>query len=319
MKIIKLVSIIVIIISVIALGIYAGKQMFRILEEKSQTSAATQETGADRVGQTSPAPQTGIDSTPASSEGIASPEVRSILPSTPSGSSLGATAGVTIAPVAAINVASAGKPVLGNEVAYALAKGVKVRDNPSLESKEMMRVNQGTKGFVLEHKDGWTKIKWDFNKKIGWTRDDLLLIGPQEVLSTMVDNNGMLINEQSVASATAGTIASMTATRIQAATKKAQTIAQTVSSAVAKPAAPADTVKGYVRGGKLPEEGMITADPVAKVRASPDTKAQLIGKVPKGLTVKILAAKQVGKYMWFHISFNGGKKEGWTREDNVQF
>jgi len=74
-----------------------------------------------------------------------------------------------------------------------------------------------------------------------------------------------------------------------------------------------------VAGGKLPEEGTIIADPLAKIRSSPDVKSQLVGKAPKGLTVKILAAQQAGKYMWFRISYNNGKKEGWTREDNLQF
>ncbi|HEY9068779.1 MAG TPA: SH3 domain-containing protein [Candidatus Ozemobacteraceae bacterium] len=301
MKIIKLVSIVIIIVSVVALGAYAGKQMFRMLEEKSQTSVAPADVKTVRTATENPAP-------------AASFTVTSTIPAMPASTAASS-------PVASQQVAAAtpSKPLLGEEVAYALVKGVKVRFEPSLTSKEMMRVNQGTKGFVLEHHDGWTKIKWDFNKKIGWTRDDLLLIGPQEVLSTMVDNNGKLLTDQSVASATASAVASMTAARIQAATKKAQAIAQTVSSAVAKPAKPADTVKGYVTGGKLPEEGTITADPSAKVRAKPDTRAELLGKVPKGVAVKILSAKQVGKYMWFNISYNDGRKEGWTREDNLQF
>ncbi|HOY67156.1 MAG TPA: SH3 domain-containing protein [Candidatus Ozemobacteraceae bacterium] len=300
MKIIKLVSIIVIIASVVALGAYAGKQMFRMLEEKSQ--APVSPTDVKTV-------QAAPEATAPSSAPLATPADRA--------ASAVATAQTPKAPQA--SAASPTKPLLGDEVAYALVKGVKVRFEPSLTSKEMMRVNQGTKGFVIEHQDGWTKIKWDFNKKIGWTRDDLLLIGPQEVLSTMVDNNGKLLSDQTVASATASAVASMTAARIQAATKKAQAIAQTVSSAVAKPAKPADTVKGYVAGGKLPEEGTITADPAAKIRIKPDTRAELLGKVPKGVAVKILSAKQVGKYMWFNISFNNGRKEGWTREDNLQF
>lgn len=321
MKIIKVVSIVVIVISVIALGIYAGKQMFRILEEKSQTPAPSHQPGTDKSPQNISIPNPGIASTLAAAENVASPDIDKTFPTTSSASQLsatGQTTGTAGASASAAGAAIAGKPIIENEVAYVLPKSAKVRDNPSMDAKEMMRVNQGTKGFVLEHKEGWTKIKWDFNKKIGWTRDDLLLIGPQEVLSTIVDNNGKLINENGIASATPSAIASMTTARVQAAKSKAQTIAQTVSSAVAKPAAPADTVKGYVRGAKLPEEGKIITDP-AKVRAGPDTRERLVGKVQKGLTVKILSAKQVGKYMWFNISFNNGKKEGWTREDNIEF
>lgn len=321
MKIIKIISVVVIIASVIALGIFAGKQMFRMLEEKSQAPTASGQPLPGTVAGTAPASPASSEIPTASSAYGSSPEIAVSAPTTitpsaggsiispPSGRSSGETASPAVA----------NKPLLGNDVAYALTNGVKVRESSSTESKELMRVNQGTKGFVLEHKDGWTKIKWDFNKKMGWTRDDLLLMGPQEVLSTMVDHNGKLISEQNVASVTASAVASMTAARIQAAAKKAQAIAMTVSTAVAKPAAPAETVKGYVAGGKLPEEGMIVADPLAKVRSSPDVKSQLVGKIPKGLPVKILSAQQVGRYMWFRISFNNGRKEGWTREDNIQF
>lgn len=305
-----------IIASVIALGIFAGKQMFRMLEEKSQTPTASApsspDTHASPAGSQTPAPETGL----AATTGGVSPEIASSMPVAAPSSVVSASSPT---PTGSATASVGDKPLLGNEVAYALTNGVKVREAASTDAKELMRVNQGTKGFVLEHKDGWTKIKWDFNKKIGWTRDDLVLMGPQEVLSTMVDHNGKLVSDQSIASMTASTVASMTAARIQAAAKKAQTIAMTVSTAVAKPAAPAETVKGYVAGGKLPEEGTITADPNAKVRSSPDTKAQLVGKIPKGLTVKILSAQQAGKYMWFRISFNNGRKEGWTREDNIQF
>lgn len=316
MKIIKIISVLVIIASVIALGIFAGKQMFRMLEEKSQTPAASAPPSPDTPAVTTPAPTESVAASGDTSQGIA---LSTSSATTPSAGVSPGFPSPAVSSVSSPTAADAGKPLLGNEVAYALTNGVKVRESASTESKEMMRVNQGTKGFVLEHVGGWTKIKWDFNKKIGWTRDDLLLMGPQEVLSTMVDHNGKLINDQSVASVTASAVASMTAARIQAATKKARTIAMTVSTAVAKPAAPAETVKGYVAGGKLPEEGTIIADPLAKVRSSPDAKSQLVGKIPKGLTVKILSAQQAGKYMWFHISFNNGRKEGWTREDNIQF
>jgi len=313
-KIIKIVSVVIIIASVIALGAYAGKQMFKFLEDKSQTTIPAQEV---KTAHAAPVQDKGI----LPSSGFDKEQTDSSFSSSGSATFSGGThsSSAGTSPSGHPGNATPAKPLLGNDVAYALVKGVKVRDNPSLESKEMMRVNQGTKGFVLERKDGWTKIKWDFNKKIGWTRDDLLLIGPQEVLSTMVDNNGKLINDQSIASATVSAIASMTTARIQAAAKKAQAIAQTVSTAVAKPAAPTDTVKGYVKGGKLPEEGTIIPDSGAKVRNRPDTKSDLVGKVPKGIAVKILSAKQIGKYMWFNISYNNGKKEGWTREDNLQF
>ncbi|HNW35626.1 MAG TPA: SH3 domain-containing protein, partial [Candidatus Ozemobacteraceae bacterium] len=218
MKMIKIVSVVIIIASVIALGAYAGKQMFKLLEEKSQTTVPSQEVKTARAtpGQAegiSPSP--GFDKRPTGSSISTSNAASNDMSQSPSPGS--AVTSLSDRP----GSASPARPLLGNEVAYALVRGVKVRDNPSLESKEMMRVNQGTKGFVVEHKDGWTKIKWEFNRKIGWTRDDLLLIGPQEVLSTMVDNHGKLINDVSIASATVSTIASMTTARIQAAAKKA--------------------------------------------------------------------------------------------------
>ena len=168
-----------------------------------------------------------------------------------------------------------------------------------------MRVNKGTRGFVLEKKDGWTKIKWEFNRKIGWTRDDLLIQGPIEIMRSLVDPKG--------------NIASVTTQNIQTAVKKAKTMAQNVSVAVAKPVPPSETVKGFVPGEKLPEEAKISADPFARVRETPDTKSLAVGRLPKGVMVKIKSAKQVGRHYWFQIQYNNGRKEGWTREDNLQF
>ena len=63
----------------------------------------------------------------------------------------------------------------------------------------------------------------------------------------------------------------------------------------------------------------VVADSGAKVRNAPSTKAALLGKVPKGVVVKIKSCRRIGKYQWFEITYHQGRKEGWTREDNLQF
>ena len=167
-----------------------------------------------------------------------------------------------------------------------------------------MKVSKGTKGTVLEKKNGWTKIKWDFNKKIGWTRDDIIVSGPEEVLQS------------------AGTdgkhVASMTSVALQAASRKAAEIAKTVNVAVARPVPASETVKGFF-GGKPPSDATIVASPYARVRSQPTRQASEVGRIPKGIAVKIKSYKQIGKFAWFEITFSNGKKEGWTREDNLRF
>jgi uncharacterized protein YgiM (DUF1202 family) len=192
-------------------------------------------------------------------------------------------------------------------VAFVSGDGTNVRDHPSTEkpSKVLFKVSKGTKGFVQARKSGWTQLKWDFNKKVGWTRDDLLLIGPDEVIRNLMADNQ-------------GNIASISFDKVKTQSKRAAELAQTISVAVAKPAPPSETVKGFI-GDKLPPEGVIVSSPFARVRDKPSRQAAETGRVPKGITVKIKSAKQIDRYYWFEILYNNGKKEGWTREDNLKF
>lgn len=307
MRKIKLFSLLVIVVSVIILGIYMGKQAFKMLEERSlpsnQSASATTGLSSAVIKENPPSgSQQQLLYSANSPAGVNDP---SLPIATHPGS-------LNNAPLAQgigdsnIHSPIASGPVSGGEkwLAYAIGDGVNVREDASIKSKKLFVVSKGTRGTILEEKNDWSKIKWDFNRKIGWTRHDVLVRGPKEVMTNLMDAKG--------------NIASISTSSVQAATKKALAIAQTVSVAVAKPAPPSETVKGYITGGKLPKEATITKD-AAKIRAAPNTKAQLLGQVPKGIVVKIKSCKQIGKYQWFEIIYNNGKKEGWTRDDNLQF
>ncbi len=212
----------------------------------------------------------------------------------------------TIAPESDHDAPTPIVPVASSErlVAYAAQKGVNVRAGPATREKLLFLVNKGTKGFVTAKSGNWSQIKWEFNRKSGWVRNDLLIMGPEEVMRNFVAPDGTMI-------------ASFTPEALKKVTKKAQEIAQNISVGVARPAPPSETVKGF-SGGKLPEEAIVTQDG-AKLRESPSTKAAVVGRLHKGVSVKIKAMKQIGKFQWFDVDYNNGRKSGWTREDNLQF
>ncbi|HNV70922.1 MAG TPA: SH3 domain-containing protein [Candidatus Ozemobacteraceae bacterium] len=197
-------------------------------------------------------------------------------------------------------------PVASGEklVAYAAQKGVNVRAGPATRDKLLFLVGKGTKGIVTAKAGNWSQIKWEFNRKSGWVRNDLLIMGPEEVMRNFVAPDGTMI-------------ASFTPDALKKVTKKAQEIAKNISVGVARPAPPSETVKGFT-GGKLPEEAIVSQDG-AKLRETPSTKAAVVGRLHKGVSVKIKAMKQIGKYQWFDVDYSNGRKIGWTREDNLQF
>ena len=309
MKNVKIFSVIIIILSVVVLGIVAAKQLFNYLEAKA-SSAGRDANKNVASGTMNPS----IPSVSPSVSPSASPEIV-VAPSAPD-SSVRTTSSVFAAPTSAsghdpsAQANASGSMTLDfgkvKWVAFIIGDGTNVRDLPSTEkpSKTLFKLSKGTKGTVIDRKNGWSQIKWDFNRKVGWTRDDLLVSGPDEVVRNLVNDQGQ--------------VSSASADAFQAAAKKAAELARTIKVAVAKPAPPSETVKGFV-GDKLPAEGVITASPFARIRESPSRQAAEVGRVPKGVTVKIKSHKQMGRYAWFEVSFSNGKKDGWTREDNLKF
>ncbi|MBF0542908.1 MAG: SH3 domain-containing protein [Candidatus Riflebacteria bacterium] len=327
MKKIRLILILIIMLSITVLGLFLGKQVFSSLENRGYAASkpttpqptnmvAAPETSVQTDGnpQNAPAPLNSQNVKVSVPANFSAP-ANSNLPKSFSESNPNVSSPITqmAAGTNASSAATIGKPddkpwspASGTKwVAYIATKGVNVRDGPNLESKQIFRLLQGTRGTVQERRSGWTKVKWDFNKKIGWVRDDLLTQGPLEVMLGLMTPNGKIASAP-------------TSEAIQAAAKKAAQMADSISVAVAKPALPSETVKGFT-SGKLPKEAVIVADPFAKVRVSPNPKAEKVGKIAKGMTVSIKNFQQVGPYQWFEIIYSNGKKSGWTREDNLKF
>jgi uncharacterized protein YgiM (DUF1202 family) len=320
-KKIKLVSVLVIIVSVVTVGIFMGKQMFAYLESRAAPPAAPAgaPTNQGLLSTVEAAPAQGTSQVLYTAQGTEPLPLTSVSNASPakSGGPLPATnpdKGLpsSSSPTGPLSAAAASKVPL---VAFANGNGINVRDQPTLDSKVIMKIGNGTRGHVLEQKDGWTKVKWDFNKKIGWTRDDLLIIGPKDTL-TGLPTTSAASGTAAPAPGPGGKMAIGTEAKAGA---KAPAVLQTVSVAMAKPVPPDQTVKGFASLDKLPSEGTICSDAGAKVRDAPSTKAALLGRIPKGVVVKIKSCKKIGKYHWFQISYHQGRKEGWTREDNLQF
>lgn len=334
MKKIKFLSVSVIIVSVIVLGGLAGKQFFSYLE----TRAGGQLPGSDSAQTNDPSginpggkPETSMVLYSSKKEDPANPKGEPVPAAAPA--SIEASAKPIAEVKASANSANAAhsanpvttgvaspavqpsKPAMETVeavdfqkhkwLAYASGNGTNVRQGPSIEKgvKVVMKVGKGTRGRVLERKDGWTRIQWDFNRKMGWTRDDLLIIGPENVLLGLANKDGG--------------VASATPEEIKKLNKKSIEAVKTVSVTIAKPAPPSQTVRGFLGSGEIPEAGTISASPFANVRSEPNRRSALTGKVPKGVAVKIKGLRKVGRYNWFEIVYNNGRKEGWTREDNL--
>ncbi len=327
MKKIRLVSVLVIIVSVVTIGIFMGKQMFAYLESKAAPPVAPAGAPANQglLATVEAAPSQGTGQVLYSAQ---EPQpVKSTPGSPPSGGNPGAPplskasvptgpSPLPSPPPSSVTPTASQKVTL---VAFANGNGINVRDLPTLDSKVIMKIGNGTRGHVLEQKDGWTKIKWDFNKKVGWTRDDLIIVGPKDSLTGLPTAPAPQSATGTVPGVGTTTPGKAGVGMDAKAAAKAPAVLQTVSVAMAKPAPPDQTVKGFASIDRLPAEGTICSDAGAKVRNAPSTKAALLGRVPKGVVVKIKSCKKIGKYHWFEISYHQGRKEGWTREDNLQF
>jgi len=299
----KIISILVIMLSVIALGVFMGKQMFKLIESGTETAANSSATAtssvqilysSDSVQDSANVPVPEIS--PVTKDSLLQPEEQN-------NASSDAALTLKSKPVEADK--SGFSPDGPKWFAYASGNGINVRIGPDISTKLMFKVARGTRGTVVEKKNGWTKIKWDFNRQLGWVRDDLLVQGPAEVVSTLVEKTG------DIEKLDAKQISKTSAEEILKAGK--------VMVAVAKEAPVAETVKSFAEGEKLPEQAKISADPFANIRSGPGPKHSRVAKLPKGVVVKINKVQREEKWLWFEISFNEGKKTGWTREDNLSF
>ena len=190
--------------------------------------------------------------------------------------------------------------------AYARPSGsINVRTGPSTSYDQMFRVAQGTRGRVVERRDGWTQITWDFNNQTGWVRDDLVIQGPASVMTNLVHSAGGVDNVDSQ--------------MITQAAIDTAIVENRVIVAEAKPASVEDTVETLVTSDNLPTHGTIRADPVANIRSAPGTQNERISRLPKGVVVQIKDVQQLDQWQWFEIIFNEGRSTGWTREDNLSF
>ena len=297
MKKAKLISILVIMIAVVALGVFMGKQMFKIIEAGSsssvQSSSDANATSSVKI-LYSAKPDT-------SDTKIPSPEI--IPEKLVKEDSKPAQASETNSD--SENVKASFSPDGPKWFAYANGNGINVRAGSSIRNDQLFKVAKGTRGIVLAKENGWTKIKWDFNGKIGWVRDDLLLQGPAEVVSTLVRKTG--------------DVEKIKATQINKAVAKKILKENKLIVGLAKEVPAEQTVKKYVEGEKLPENAKIAADPFANIRTGPGTHNAKINRLPKDLVVKILKVEREGKWLWFNIQFDEGRKTGWTREDNLSF
>lgn len=293
-------------LSVIALGVFMGKQMFKLMEAGSDQPApavANAETEAQSTVKVLYNSNDSANSSP-SQANTAKPTGQpaqlnsSLQPeATPMATGASATEAATNEPRF--------EPNGPKWYAYASGNGTNVRTGPSTSEKLFFKVGKGTRGVVLEKKNGWTHIKWDFNRKSGWVRDDLLIQGPASIMINLVqkaDDSGKIDTSE---------VAKLAA--------KEALRENLVSVAIAKPALASETVSTYTQGQALPESATIEAQTFASVRSQPNTTSEKLGKLPKGMVVKIKSTKKEGRWRWFEIIYNDGRKTGWTREDNLKF
>jgi len=226
-------------LSVIALGVFMGKQMFKLMEAGADQPVAAA-TGADPAKESTVKVLYNINSSESTSTGtnVVLAEQGLPLPTpakTPTEKKPGTPANPGEAPSAA---QQSNEPKFEQNgpkwYAYASGNGTNVRSGPSTGEKLLFKVSKGTRGVVTEKRDGWTSVKWDFNRKTGWVRDDLLLQGPATVMVNILqksDDSGK-IDTNEIAKAAA-----------QQAIKE-----NLVSVAIAKPAPASETVNTYVQG-----------------------------------------------------------------------
>jgi len=309
-------------LAVVALGIFMGKYMFRLMEltstqnntvsnkpttsnneqnsekvlynDKTDTSSSSLDVSKTPNNQ----PSDGSKALPVVSDKISSSST------TVTSNSANSDKNNTAKPSNDISTFSPDGP---RWYAYASTNGLNVRETPDKKGKFMFKVAKGTRGVVKEKKDGWTYIQWDFNKKKGWSIDDYLVQGPANIVENAVnktsDKKIENINKEQ-----------LTQAKIEKELETSKTIIGIATSALLT-----DSVITYTNGKELPKKGTISQQNGANIREAPTTQSAKLIKLPKGTTVGIKSVKQVDQYQWFEITFSNGAKTGWTREDNLKF
>ncbi len=299
MKKAKIISILIIMFCVVALGVFMGKQIFKLIEAGStESTSPNTATSTVQILYSSTQDET-------SSEIVLQPEVSNTNQAATSQDVAQPAATTTDPQLTTETSTPSFSPDGPKWFAYASGNGINVRNGPSTSYEQLFKVAKGTRGTVVEKKNGWTRIKWDFNRKIGWVRDDLLVQGPAEIVSTLVQKTG--------------DVEEIDVKQITKANAKKVLQENKMIVAAAKESPVEETVQSFVEGEELPENAKISANPFANIRTGPGTHNARITKLPKGLVVKINKVQREGKWLWFEITFNEGKKTGWTREDNLSF
>ena len=317
MKKTKIISIAVAMLAVVALGVFMGKYMFKLME------ATNTQTTNPAVTSNTASPTVKIlykDSQPANSQEVTENNVQEqqVTPvtstQTQEDTSKAESVSATVSNEAVASVAQETKEPENNSAtgfsptgpkwfAYANTN-INCRASADVKSKLLFKMNKGSKGTVKEKKDGWTYVQWDYRKLTGWTKDDFLIQGPAAVVSTAVNSTKMEnIDKEALKKASVEKTAEQ---------KK-------VIYATAKPALASETVITYTNGKNLPQKGTISASEGANIRAKADTKSERLIRLPKGTIVGIKSVKKIGKHNWFEITYSNGAKSGWTREDNLRF
>ena len=310
-------------LAVVALGIFMGKYMFKLMELKSTQNPTTSANNTNTA--TNAKPQESVqvlygDKTENSSNTVDANNTQNTqTPQTSQALNVVDNASSTSTTVSnnsttdkqntkpASNDNSVFSPTGPRWYAYATTNGLNVRETPDKKGKFMFKVAKGTRGVVKEKKEGWTYIQWDFNKKKGWSIDDYLIQGPANIVENLVnkttDKKIETINKDQITQA-----------KIEKEIETSKTII-----GIATSASLADNVISYTNGKELPKKGTITPPNGANIREGPSTQSAKLVKLPKGTTVGIKSVKQVDQYQWFEITYSNGAKTGWTREDNLKF
>ncbi len=310
-------------LAVVALGIFMGKYMFKLMELKStQNNQSTSNSTTTSLNTNNQESSLHLykDNSGNASESISSEDIKSVQ-NTQTPKALNPTNNASASASSDSINSDSQNPKPANDTlafsptgprwyAYATTNGLNVRETPDKKGKFMFKVAKGTRGVVKEKKDGWTYIQWDFNKKKGWSIDDYLIQGP----SNIVDN---IVTKSSNEKTDKTNIEKITQASIEKELEQSKTII-----AVARPASLTETVITYTNGKELPKNGIISppnGSSFANIREAPNTQCKKIAKLPKGSTVGIKSVKQIKQHQWFEITFSNNSKSGWTRDDNLKF
>ena len=308
-------------LAVVALGIFMGKYMFKLMELKSTQNPTTSSNNSNTA--TSISQQGSVQvlygdksENPSNLEADKQPTILSSATPQISKPIDNASSSSTTVSNNPTTDKQTPKPANDNSVfsptgprwyAYASTNGLNVRETPDKKGKFLFKVAKGTRGVVKEKKDGWTYIQWDFNKKKGWSIDDYLVQGPANIVENIVnkttDKKIETINKEQ-----------LTQAKIE---KEIETSKTIIGIATAPPLT--ENVITYTNGKELPKKGTIVPINGANIRETPSTQSAKLIKLPKGTTVGIKSVKQVDQYQWFEITYSNGSKTGWTREDNLKF